>query len=131
MADEPQTNQSTVIRSINWREAFPFTNIFRAFRVAVHPSKLVLGLLALLLIYGAGRVMDAIWSNKSSANWGEAYLYEAISADKSGAPAPANFDGERESQKRIYGGIRTALNDRDKALDAASKTHSDEVGAAG
>src|SRR6478752_4477833 len=127
MADEPQTNHSTVICSINWREVFPFTNIFRAFRVAVHPSKLVLGLLALLVVYGAGRVMDAVWSTKSSANWGEANLYEAISTDKSGAPAPANFDGERDQQKHIYGGIRTALNERDKALEAAAKAHSDDV----
>ena len=41
MADEAQT-----IRSINWREVFPFTNLFKAFRVAVHPSKLVLALTA-------------------------------------------------------------------------------------
>ena len=29
MADEPLT-----IRGINWREAFPFTNLFRAFRIS-------------------------------------------------------------------------------------------------
>ena len=42
MADEqPQT-----IRAIHWRDVFPFLNLFRAFRVAIHPSKLVLGLTA-------------------------------------------------------------------------------------
>lgn len=56
MADEPQ-----VIRSINWREAFPFTNIFRAFRIAIHPSKLVLGLMALLTLYVGGRFLDWLW----------------------------------------------------------------------
>jgi hypothetical protein len=56
MADEAQT-----IRSINWREVFPFTHIFKAFRVAVHPSKLVLALAALLLIYTGGRALDGIW----------------------------------------------------------------------
>ena len=45
MADEPQQ-----IRGINWRETFPFTHLFRAFRVAVHPSKLMLGLIALLIL---------------------------------------------------------------------------------
>src|SRR3954470_18512815 len=49
MADEPQT-----IRAIHWRDVFPFLNLFRAFRVAIHPSKLVLGLLALLTIYAGG-----------------------------------------------------------------------------
>ena len=56
MADEAQT-----IRSINWREVFPFTHLFRAFRIAVHPSKLLLALAALLLIYAGGRSLDAVW----------------------------------------------------------------------
>src|SRR3954470_12708414 len=59
MADEAQT-----IRSINWRDVFPFTNLFKAFRVAVHPSKLVLALTALLLIYAGGRVLDGLWLDK-------------------------------------------------------------------
>ena len=59
MADEAQT-----IRSINWREVFPFTNLFKAFRVAVHPSKLVLALTALLLIYFGGLLLDQVWPNK-------------------------------------------------------------------
>ena len=57
MPDEAQT-----IRSLNWRELFPFLNIFRAFWIAVHPSKLILALIALLLIYFGGRVLDVIWS---------------------------------------------------------------------
>src|SRR4051794_10038285 len=57
MADEPQT-----IRAIHWRDVFPFLNLFRAFRVAIHPSKLVLGLLALLTIYAGGRILDGLWS---------------------------------------------------------------------
>src|SRR4051812_3063028 len=56
MADDAQT-----IRSISWRDVFPFTNIFKAFRVAVHPSKLVLALTALLLIYFGGRLLDVCW----------------------------------------------------------------------
>src|SRR3954471_20208019 len=56
MADE-----SHVIRGINWRETFPFTQIFRAFRVAIHPTKLILALAALLCIYLGGRVLDALW----------------------------------------------------------------------
>src|SRR5207237_7722170 len=59
MADEAQT-----IRSIHWREAFPFTHMFRAFRIAVHPSKLLLALAALLLIYAGGRLLDAAWPAK-------------------------------------------------------------------
>src|SRR4029078_11123152 len=63
MADAPQqtTHDGTIIRGIDWRSTFPITLIFRSFRVAIHPSKLVLALVALLLIYTGGRLLDQIW----------------------------------------------------------------------
>src|SRR3954447_16449727 len=61
MADEAQTQ---TIRSVNWRDVFPFTHLFRAFRIAVHPSKLLLALAALLLIYLGGRVLDGAWPDR-------------------------------------------------------------------
>jgi hypothetical protein len=70
MADEAQT-----IRSINWREVFPFTHLFRAFRIAVHPSKLLLALAALLLVYLGGRVLDGVWPAKYSSPPGEFFYY--------------------------------------------------------
>src|SRR4051812_19191661 len=66
MADEAQT-----IRSINWRDVFPFTNLFKAFPVAVHPSKLVLALTALLLIYAGGRALDGLWLDEPLVHLGE------------------------------------------------------------
>ena len=56
MADEPQ-----VIRGIDWKATFPFVSLFRGFRVAIHPSKLILALVALMLIYFGGKVLDGIW----------------------------------------------------------------------
>jgi hypothetical protein len=76
MADE-----SVTIRGINWREAFPFTNLFRAFRVAIHPSKIVLALVALLLLYVGGRVLDGLWSVNDRAVPNELSLYEAFQRD--------------------------------------------------
>lgn len=73
MSDEAQT-----IRGIQWREAFPFTHLFRAFRVAVHPSKLILGLVALIALYMGGRVLDGIWSARSLAVPGEIAMYESV-----------------------------------------------------
>ena len=55
MSDQPLT-----IQSIHWREAFPFTHLFRAFRVAIHPSKLLLGLIALTLLYISGTLLDYV-----------------------------------------------------------------------
>ena len=45
---------------INWHVAFPFTHLFRSFRMAIHPSKLALALGAVLVCYFAGRFLDVI-----------------------------------------------------------------------
>ena len=87
MADEPQQ-----IRGINWRETFPFTHLFRAFRIAVHPSKLMLGLIALLALYACGRVLDGVWSPRHLAVPNEIYDYQTIS-DSGGSSA--DFEAER------------------------------------
>src|SRR5271168_2875132 len=73
MADQPLT-----IEAINWREAFPFTNIFRAFRVAIHPSKIVLGLVALVLLYTGGRLLDGCWPIDDRAVPNAASLFETF-----------------------------------------------------
>ena len=61
MADEAH---GTIIRGINWRETFPFTHIFRTFRIAIHPSKLILALAALLALYLGGLLIDVFWKNE-------------------------------------------------------------------
>jgi hypothetical protein len=63
MADDAQ-QQGIVLRGINWRETLPFTNIFRTFRVAIHPSKLLLALVALLMLYVGGHLLDWAWRNE-------------------------------------------------------------------
>ena len=86
MADEPQS-----LRGINWRDTFPFTHLFRAFRVAVHPSKLVLGLVLLLSIYAGGRLLDSLWPARHLALPGEVRLYEASRSSSA-------ISGERSDQ---------------------------------
>src|SRR5688572_21848925 len=112
MADEPQTNQPIVLRAINWREVFPFTNIFRAFRIAVHPSKLVLGLLGLLVLYAGGRIMDAVWSQKHQANYGEAFAYEGYK----GTNFASRIESDRGDLEVRFARIVGTLDARDKAL---------------
>ena len=45
-------------------ELFLFTRIFRAFRIAVRPSKILLALAALVCMYAGGRTLDAMWPQK-------------------------------------------------------------------
>ncbi|HMO26279.1 MAG TPA: hypothetical protein PKB10_08415, partial [Tepidisphaeraceae bacterium] len=71
MADEPQ-----MLKGIDYRSAFPFTNIFRSFRIAVHPSKLGLALVMLLALYLGGRLMDGLWFARHSPVPGAIALYQ-------------------------------------------------------
>jgi hypothetical protein len=84
MADEAQ-----VLRGIDWREAFPFTHIFRSFRIAIHLSKLALGLALLLSIYFGGRILDGLWPSHSRAVVGEVTQYEVIASGQDQAPLKA------------------------------------------
>lgn len=84
MADEGQ-----IIRGIDWREAFPFTHIFRSFRIAVHLSKLALGLALLLSVYFGGRILDWAWPIHARAVVGEVVQYEAIANGQDQTPLSA------------------------------------------
>jgi hypothetical protein len=53
-----------LVRSFNWKDIFPFIVIFRGFRIAIHPSKLVLALIALVLVYGGGSFLDLVWPSQ-------------------------------------------------------------------
>ena len=119
MADDSQVT----LRDINWREAFPFTNLFRGFRVAVHPSKLMLGLMLLLGLYIGGRVLDAVWSNNSKANYAEVLAYEQYRYQHDPAES---FEAQRDLT-RIHHITEYAdrlqaagvVSDREQAVDAA------------
>ncbi len=77
MADEHQE-----LRRVNWTELFSFTHVFKSFRMAIHPSKLLLALAAILLIYFGGRAMDSVWSwGGGTAQTGDIYgYYQAVNA---------------------------------------------------
>lgn len=68
--------ETRTIRSVDWRGVFPFLHLFRAFRVAMHPSKLLLALGFLVLVYGLGRGMDWVWPTKFSYSAQSAELYQ-------------------------------------------------------
>jgi hypothetical protein len=91
MADEGQ-----IIHGINWRSTFPFVNIFRAFRVAIHMSKLALGLALLLSIYFGGMILDSAWPVLSRAVPDEVQQYERLTSGQ----AEGTLAGWREDQQK-------------------------------
>ena len=62
MADSSShSTQATTVRAIDYRATFPFVQLFRGFRLAIDPSKILLAMAAILLLYTGGRLMDSIW----------------------------------------------------------------------
>ena len=64
MAEEKQQ-----LQAIDWQETFAFTNVFRSFRLAIHPSKLVLAFAGLALCFIAGLVLDGLWYGGPPIIW--------------------------------------------------------------
>src|SRR4051812_6175721 len=62
--DPSMADEAVTVREINWREAFPFTHLFRAFRIAIHPSKLIIALVALGCLWCGGLFLDLLWPQK-------------------------------------------------------------------
>jgi hypothetical protein len=50
-----------------WSECFGFLPIFRAFRLAIHPTKLFLAFLGVLGTYVVGRALDGMWKESCQA----------------------------------------------------------------
>lgn len=110
MSDEAHS-----LRTIDWRSVFPFTQLFRAFRIAIHPAKMALALLAILLVYTVGRAMDGLWLDRYQAVPGEVSLYE-------NASSRASFSREVDASRTVLADRRAAmarqLSAESKAMDA-------------
>jgi len=64
MAEEKQQ-----LQGIDWQETFAFTNVFRSFRLAIHPSKLVLAFAGLAICFIAGLALDRLWYGGAPIIW--------------------------------------------------------------
>jgi hypothetical protein len=114
MADEP-----LAIRGIHWRQTFPFTHLFRGFRVAVHPSKMFLAMAMLILLYIGGCFLDLCWTTRSRAVGSEIADFESYSH----APGGHTFDEHRRL-------VRQQVESEYAQLLLASKVETDPAAAA-
>jgi len=57
----PMAQEQQEVRGVNWNEVFSFTQIFKCFRMAIHPSKLALATMALVTVLLTVLVMDLLW----------------------------------------------------------------------
>jgi hypothetical protein len=67
MGDPIPTGDETIYRNftlenVKFASIFEFSALFRAFRMAIQPACMISALLAILVVYCAGRSFDALWS---------------------------------------------------------------------
>lgn len=96
MSDEGQ------IRSIDWNQAFPFTHLFRSFRIAIHLSKLALGLALLLAVYFGGRILDGVWPLSARALPGEIAQYRLVATGQATEAISTWRDDARQQIQAQY-----------------------------
>lgn len=109
MAD--QQPQTVTVRGIDYKTAFPFTMIFRSFRAAVHPSKLILALTAMVLIYVGGNVLDWIWPGQGAVP-GELVMYEE--SRESTDPNRVFLQKKQDARKEADAQFKSMLADAGK-----------------
>ena len=56
-----QPPEAFVLRDVAWSRVFEFSQLFRAFRLAIEPANWLVALLAIVCIYTAGRTLDGLW----------------------------------------------------------------------
>lgn len=77
MADHSNSQTTSVVRGVDYKAAFPFVHLFKGFRLAIDPSKILLALALLLAVYAGGRLLDAVWPDRHRAVRGELDAYAA------------------------------------------------------
>lgn len=113
MADTPQRVR---IDEIDWRSTLRFTRIFRSFRMAIHPAKLLTSLLLVMMLYISGQFLDAVIGPTVVAD--EISQYQTLT--------PAEFSQWREgAENRLHRSLDMLLPLN--AENAGSRTDSIRV----
>jgi hypothetical protein len=79
------------LKRIDWAQVFSATQIFKGFKMAVHPSKMALCLVAIIVVFLAGQVMDFFWSSVGGQYVQEGEIYRYYTA------SPSQFDRSRDA----------------------------------
>src|SRR5262245_1293999 len=75
------TARVVTVGGVKWGTMLEWTNLFRGFRLATNPAKLMLAVLAIFLLYGTGRLFDVIWGPVAAKNEIREFSMAKTSAD--------------------------------------------------
>jgi hypothetical protein len=105
-------NNGNVVKQISWGETFGFLNIFKTFRMAMHPSKLALGVMALVLIFGGGFILDQVWGMLGgTVKENEVFEHVTMPRDKFEAKKEAWQDGRLAAAAQLLAAARAEEKD--------------------
>ncbi len=121
MAEQDQT-----LRKIDWKSVFPFVHLFRGFRLAIDPSKLLLALAALLLLYTGGRLLDGLWPTHSRAMPQEISRHESSTGDFHATRKAAAQERYDDLKRALAFAGKPAVGDVDD-LNYVAKVNRDNV----
>ena len=119
------SDQQQIVRSVSWNEVFSFSHLFKSFKMAVHPAKLMLALAGIALTVIVGRaLLDPIWSAAGCRVLpGETWAYWRLGSRE---------DVVRARQKWMDDGrvvslvTQAAMIDREMTPDAVRKAVKDD-----
>jgi hypothetical protein len=104
MADSSSgSTQATTVRAIDYRAAFAFVQLFRGFRLAIDPSKILLAMAAILMLYTGGRLLDSIWpiQHRAVQKFSAVTATTAADGELPHYRRSSDFAAERESMRRV------------------------------
>ena len=91
-----QTDRHVRVEEIDWAALFPFTHLLRSFRMAIHPMKLFLALLMVVLLWLGGHILDLLSGPR---------VYPGEYVQYVMSPSTARFDVWLAEQERVSAGI--------------------------
>jgi hypothetical protein len=97
------SSRLVTLNAIHWPNVLDFTQIFRSFRLAINPAKLALALLAILLIYTAGRLFDWAWGPQVYAD--EMQRYAEMTPEGFKALRARRLEARQESLDRLLANL--------------------------
>ncbi len=108
-------DETPLLRSVDWKSVLPFTQIFRAFRIAIHPSKLLLMLVGIISIYAGGRLLDTFYWTDRPVSGEIGQVHEQVLFDRGqtdfGEVRRAVLDRSRQQLEQL----RADLMERERA----------------
>ena len=94
------------VEGVDWHSLIPSLRLFRAFRIAIGPSKLFLAMCLVVLTYLGGLVLDSVWGQVVFPHEVDAYLEQTQYGYE------AWLEEQRDTERQLQGIFSTTLQEQ-------------------